>query len=89
MSPPSAACAPGFFSLLCSSTSFMASPAMNSSLTEKRTSDWKLASVWEGESWNWALTSSTLRSMNTCSHGTNTSFRTTVASTSSKREESG
>jgi len=39
MSPPSVAWAAAFFSLLWSSTSFMASPAMNSSFTEKRTSD--------------------------------------------------
>ena len=34
---------------------------MNSSFTVNRTSDWKLASVCDGDSWNWALTSSTLR----------------------------
>jgi len=61
MSPPSVAWTAAFCSLLWSSTSFMASPAINSSFTEKRTSDWKFASVCEGDSWNWALTRSTLR----------------------------
>ena len=34
---------------------------MNSSFTVKRTSDWKLASVCDGDSWNWAFTRSTSR----------------------------
>ena len=51
MSPPSVAWAAGFLSLLCSSTSFIASPAVNSSFTLKRTRDWKFASVCEGVSW--------------------------------------
>ena len=34
---------------------------MNSSLTPKRTSDWKFAWTWAGDSWNCAVTSSTFR----------------------------
>ena len=61
ISPPSAACASGFLSAACTSSSLSASPAMNSRFTVKRTSDWKLASVCEGDSWNCAFTSPTSR----------------------------
>jgi len=89
MSPPRVAWVVGSPSPCPTSTSFTASPASSSSFTPKRTSDWKFAVTWAGDSWNWAVTRSTLRYTNTCSHGTSTSSKTTVVSTSSKREESG
>ena len=67
MSPPSVAWVVASPSPRPTSTSLRARPASSSSLTPKRTSDWKFAVTCAGDSWNCAVTSSTFRYMKTCS----------------------